>query len=463
MTKFFITNLGKEQAILGYPWLEEFNPEINWTNGKLLGTRVTLKTPATVAAEQLQTRLREVTTEEYIQKTMVAQQMADSYRATQTPKTDIPIPREYQRHAKVFSEEEAKRFPPSREWDHHIPLTKDAPESINQKIFNLPQAGREVIEKWVQTMLDKDFIQQSSSRYGHAMFTMPKKDGTFQIVQDYCPVNKVTQKDTMPLPSIQDAVESLGDKVLFSKYNIHEGYNNIQIVPEDRWKVAFKTHMGLFEPNMMLFGLQGALGTFSCMIVVDVAPMYHEFPANRFKHYMDNCLVATAEGEFTLHRQMNHHLLDIFQEHSYFLKPSKCIFEQLEVNFLGVHLGHEEISIDPSKIAGIKEWPTTLKSVKEVRSTLGILEFQHPFIPGFADIAKPLMNLLKKTTTFDWTPACTTALITLQDIITSEPVLVPPDQDCQFILEIDTSQYATGAILYQADKNMTDWKGKPIL
>jgi len=171
--------------------------------------------------------------EETIRKTMMAQKMADSYHTTQAPKTDLPIPREYQRHTKVFSEEEAKRFPPSREWDHHIPLTKDTPESINQKIFNLPQAGREVIEKWVQMMLDKDFIQRSSSKYGHATFTVPKKDGTFRIVQDYHPVNKVTEKDTTPLPSIQDAVESLGDKVLFSKYDIHEGYNNIQIVPED--------------------------------------------------------------------------------------------------------------------------------------------------------------------------------------------------------------------------------------
>jgi len=53
---------------------------------------------------------------------------------------------------------------------------------------------------------------------------------------------------------------------------------------------------------------------------------------------------------------------------------------------------------------------------------------------------------------FDWTPACTTALVTLCNIITSEPVLVPPDQDRQFILEVDASQYATGAILISKKK-----------
>jgi len=199
------------------------------------------------------------------------------------------------------------------------------------------------------------------------------------------------------------------------------------------------------------------------MIAVDVAPMYREFLENWFKHYMDDCLVVTGEGELKLHCKMNHRLLQIFEEHSYFLKLSKCIFEQLEVNFLGVCLGHGEISIDPSKIAGIKDWPTTLKSVKEVWSTLGVLGFQQPFIPGFAMIAKPLTNLLKKTSPFLWTEECTTALTTLRDIVTSEPVLIPPDQDWQFILEVDASQYAIGAILYQADKTMTDHKGKPIL
>jgi len=206
--------------------------------------------------------------------------------------------------------------------------------------------------------------------------------------------------------------------------------------------------MGLFKPKVMLFELQGTPGTFSQMIAVDVAPMYREFPMNRFKHYMDDCLVATEEGELTLHRQMNHRLLKIFKEHSYFLKLSKCVFEQLKVNFLGVRLGHNEISIDPSKIAGIKDWPTMLKTIKEVWSTLGVLGFQQPFISGFATIAKPLTNLLKKTSPFLWTPECTMALVMLCNIVTSEPILFSPDQEWQFILEVDASQYVTGAILY---------------
>jgi hypothetical protein len=461
-TPFFVTNLGKDRIILGYPWFEAFNPKINWKEGRLLGPQIELKTTGAVSREHVEQayEIRRIAME--LRKTTIAQKMAEAFH-TDKPKTETPIPPEYRRHVKVFSEQEAERFPPSRTWDHRIPLKDNAPETINEKLYNLPKVDKQAIEEWAYKMLKKGFIERSDSPYGHATFTIPKKDGTRRIVQDYRPVNKYTKKDTTPLPDIQDAVESLGDKTLFSKFDIREGYNNIQLVPEDRWKAAFKTHIGLFQPTVMVFGLQGAPGTFSRMIAVDVAPMYREFPPDRFKHYMDDCLVATADRELALHRRMTHRLLDIFEEHSYFLKPSKCEFEWTEIDSLGVCLGHGQITIDPSKIAGIKDWPRTLKSVKEVRSTLGVLSFQRPFIPGFANLAKPLTNLLKKDSTFSWTPECTEALDRLIHIVTSEPILVPPDTSQQFILEVDASQYATGAILFQADKKMTDRRSKPIL
>jgi len=61
------------------------------------------------------------------------------------------------------------------------------------------------------------------------------------------------------------------------------------------------------------------------------------------------------------------------------------------------------------------------------------------------------MNLLKKDAPFIWTPECHQALDTLIDIVTSSPVLIAPDQDRQFKLEVDASQFAIGAILWQRD------------
>jgi Retroviral aspartyl protease len=218
-TQLHVTNLGRDRLILGYPWLEAFNLEINWAEGKLLGPRTTLKTTGAVTQEHVNEAYEIQWMAMQARKTTIAQKMAEAFKINK-PKKDTPVPAEYRRHVKVFSEKEAKRFPPSRAWDHRIPLKDDAPDTINEKVYNLPKANKLVIEEWVYKMLEKKFIQRSDSRYGHATFTVPKKDGTFWIVQDYRPVNKYTKKDTTPLPSIQDAVESLGDKVLFSKFDI---------------------------------------------------------------------------------------------------------------------------------------------------------------------------------------------------------------------------------------------------
>jgi len=103
-----------------------------------LGTSVHLKTLALVAKEQLKTHVRETETKE-IGKVTIAQQMAEKHLDNSDTTKTATIPPEYQIHTKVFSEKEAKRFPPSREWDHRIPLKKDALDTINAKLFSLPQ------------------------------------------------------------------------------------------------------------------------------------------------------------------------------------------------------------------------------------------------------------------------------------------------------------------------------------
>jgi len=54
------------------------------------------------------------------------------------------------------------------------------------------------------------------------------------------------------------------------------------------------------------------------------------------------------------------------RESSLFLKPEKCKFEKRHVEYLGILLEDGMVQSDPSKVTGLRDWPTTLKSVKEV-------------------------------------------------------------------------------------------------
>jgi hypothetical protein len=60
------------------------------------------------------------------------------------------IPKEYQRHHKVFSDQQAMHFPPSRLEDHAIKLVPGAPETINCKVYPLTLAEQEATKKFLE-------------------------------------------------------------------------------------------------------------------------------------------------------------------------------------------------------------------------------------------------------------------------------------------------------------------------
>jgi hypothetical protein len=101
---------------------------------------------------------------------------------------------------------------------------------------------------------------------------------------------------------------------------------------------------------------------------------------------MDNFWMASTglEEGLALHWDMIHCFLRLCEKNQYYLKVSKCEVMQPQMALLGWLVMGEGLCIDPAKVTGISEWPTTLKNVKEVRKTMGVLGYQRPFIPGFA-------------------------------------------------------------------------------
>ena len=87
------------------------------------------------------------------------------------------------------------------------------------------------------------------------MFFIKKKDGSLRLVQDYCALNAVTVKNRYPLPLISKLVSQLCGARYFTKLDVQWGFNNVRIKPGDKWKAAFRTNRGLFEPLVMFFGM----------------------------------------------------------------------------------------------------------------------------------------------------------------------------------------------------------------
>jgi len=105
-------------------------------------------------------------------------------------------------------------------------------------------------------------IVKSKSRYIAPCFYIPKKDSSLQLVQDYRRLNQVTIKDKTPLLLIGEVINKLKKAKYFNKLDLIWGYNNVQIKEGNKWKVAFLMNKGLFEPQVMYFGLYNLLRTF---------------------------------------------------------------------------------------------------------------------------------------------------------------------------------------------------------
>jgi hypothetical protein len=108
--RFFLTNLGKQKVILGYPWFAAVQPIIDWAKGWIAYKQLPVVIKARIRRSPTKTRAATAS-----DRQTLAEKLAEKH-ATQPP----PIPSGYRRHAFVFSEVESKQFPPPREWDHAI-------------------------------------------------------------------------------------------------------------------------------------------------------------------------------------------------------------------------------------------------------------------------------------------------------------------------------------------------------
>ncbi len=407
--RFLITNLGRDEVILGYPWFTAFEPKIRWKEATLeeeyqpvvITTINTHKQTIESAIRALETYgleeeaweqlIYEEEPEITIRKTTMASELAQK-AMDHTEKTfEQMIPIQYQRHHKIFSEEASHRFPPKQPWDHTIDLLPEAPKTLDCKVYPLAITEGDALTKFLNKQLEKGYIRPSKSPYASPFFFIKKKDGKLRPVQDYRKLNELTIKNQYPLPLIPEIIDKVRDAQLFTKLDVHWGYNNVRIKEGDEWKGAFKMNQGLYEPRVMFFGLTNSPSTFQTMMDTIFRDL---ILTNEVIVYMDDILIATINDN-THHREIVHQVLYRLEEHDLYLKPEKCSFETPEVEYLGVIIGHGKIRMDPVKTQGVRTWEAPTNHT-EVQGFVGFLNFYRDSSRDSPNSRAPFMTLQKR-------------------------------------------------------------------
>jgi len=412
--RFLITNIGSEEIVLGYPWMATFEPQFTWGHGVIneqaLPVIIWSVNSSVPRKEPIIARMQGTPEEYHLQATT---SMELAIKAQQYTKK-VTVPSVYHQFAKIFSEEESKRYPPKRAWDHAIEFKKDTPEAIDCKVYPMNRIEDNAIQKFLRDKLEKGYIRESKSPFASSFFFVRKKDGKLRLVQDYQKINVITICNQYPLPLIADLIRDLSNAHIYTKLDVCWGYNNIHIREGDEKKAAFKTQYGLFEPTVMYFGLTNSLATFQTMmnyIYQDII-LKHKPLRMTICVYMDDISITTRTN-LTDHQRAIHDVLQVAQLHDLYFKPEKCLFHTSSMDYLGVILEKGVTRMDPAKIAGIDMWPVP-QSTMEVQKALGFFNFYCPFIKDFAFIARPLHKLTCKDQEWHWGPKEQNAFDTLK-------------------------------------------------
>lgn len=311
--------------------------------------------------------------------------------------------------------------------EHHIETGEARP--IKQRMRRTPAVFQGEEEGHLDRMLAAGVIQPSTSDWAAAPVLIRKKDGSVRWCVDYRALNKVTVKDTYPLPLIEECLDTLAGNLWFSKLDANAAYWQIKVNPEDRKKTAFITKYGLFEFTRMGFGLCNAPATFARAINL----VLHRLNWKIALAFLDDVLIL---GESTqAHLDNLRQVFERFRQYGLKFKPKKCEFFRQKVEFLGRSVSSEGVEMGDQYVEAVRDWPRPVNT-KAVERFLGFANYHRNFIPHFSEIAAPLYAITGKAA-FRWDSDQEQAFRDLISRLTSPPVLAIPTQEGHFILDTD--------------------------
>ncbi|CAM8926396.1 unnamed protein product [Rhodiola kirilowii] len=313
---------------------------------------------------------------------------------------------------------------------HRIKLDDDA-RPTRERLRRLNPTLGEVVFKEITKLREAGIIYAvPDSEWVSPIHVVPKKGGLtvvknekneliptctvtgWRMCVDYRKLNKATKKDHFPLPFIDQMLERLANHEYFCYLDGYSGFFQIPIHPQDQEKTTFTCPYRTYAYRRMPFGLCNAPGTFQrCMMAI-----FSEFIENTMEVFMDDFSVYGSSFNFCLENLSK--VLD------------KCIEIELVLNWEKCHF-------------------------MGIRSCLGHVGFYRCFVKDFSKFAKPLTDLLHNDTPFVFDDPCAKAFEKLKLVLTSVPIIQPPNWELPFELMCDASDYVIGVVLGQrVDKKL---------
>lgn len=243
-----------------------------------------------------------------------------------------------------------------------------------------------------------------------------------------------------PIPSIDELLARLENGEKFTKLDFSDAYLQVELddLSKRFGRYVINTPLDLFRYTRMPFGIANTPAIFQRIIDQLIAGI------PKCVAYLDDILI-TGNNELE-HLQTLELVLSKLVDFGFKCNPSKCMFFQDEVSYLGYVIDKHGKRPDPKRVEAIAKMPTP-RNVKEVEAFIGKVNYYNWFISNFSNKCKPLNNLRQSNVKWDRNPECQETFDNLRQEISSVAMLVHFDSKLPVILATDASSHGLGAVI----------------
>uniref|UniRef100_A0A3B5QLU2 Gypsy retrotransposon integrase-like protein 1 n=1 Tax=Xiphophorus maculatus TaxID=8083 RepID=A0A3B5QLU2_XIPMA len=324
--------------------------------------------------------------------------------------------------------------------EHDIEVGDAQP--IKQQFYRVSPEKRKYLDAEIDYMLKNGIAQASCSSWSSPCLLVPKSDKTYRFCSDFRKVNSITKTDSYPLPRMDDCIDQIGNAKFISKIDLLKGYWQVPLTKRAQEIAAFITPTGLYSYNVMPFGLKNAPATFQRLMNKVVGCL------EGCSVYLDDIVVYS--NSWSSHLEQLTTLFDRLVDARLTVNLAKCEFARATVIYLGHQVGQGKVCPVKAKVEAIEKYPPPTTK-KELMKFLGLVGYYRAFCRNFSTVVAPLTDLLKSNVKYIWSSVCQQAFEDVKRMLCDSPVLLAPDMNKSFKLQVDASHVGAGGVLLQMD------------
>ena len=246
------------------------------------------------------------------------------------------------------------------------------------------------------------------------MVPVVKRNGSVRICVDLKRLNEAVVRERFVLPTLDDLLPKLKGATVFSTLDAASGFWAIPLEESSSKLTTFISPFGRFRFKRLPFGITSAPEIFQ-RVMADLLQ-----DTEGVVLYMDDILVygaTQAEHDARLLKVM-----EVIRKSGLKLNKAKCNLRQNSIDFLGHKVDQNGISPSVGKIEAVKNLHPP-RNVTELKRVLGMINFLGRYVKNLATVLKPMNDLLKSDSLWQWGPSQDKAFNEVKVLITEAPVL----------------------------------------